>query len=168
MHRCCLVECLLLEFETGMQIHLDRVHRLMTEPHRDHRRVDTAVKQSHRGAMAQHVGRNPLACQGGTLLPGSPQVFSEQIRDAITTQPSTSGAAMTSNVKGREQLFLGLHDVFYPLRIRRGGASKRRRLILLLSVGWVPPSLHPSGACLNRGTSVPVGALNAAEGYTTP
>ena len=57
---------------------------------------------------------------------------------------------------------------FYPLRIRRGGASKIRRLILLLSVGWVPPYLHPSGACLNLGTSVPVGALNAAEGYTKP
>src|SRR5437667_9098372 len=57
---------------------------------------------------------------------------------------------------------------FYPLRIRRGGASKIRRLILLLSVGWVPPYLHPSGACLNRGTSVPVGPLNAAEGYTKP
>src|SRR6266851_2229769 len=78
------------------------------------------------------------------------------------------GVAMTSNVKGREQLCLGLHDVFYPLRIRRGGASKIRRLILLLSVGWVPPYLHPSGACLNLGTSIPVGSLNAAEGYTKP
>src|SRR6266436_9636436 len=57
---------------------------------------------------------------------------------------------------------------FYPLRIRRGGASKIRRLILLLSVGWVPPYLHPSGACLNLGTSIPVGSLNAAEGYTKP
>src|SRR3989442_3373976 len=57
---------------------------------------------------------------------------------------------------------------FYPLRIRRGGASKIRRLILLLSVGWLPLYLHPSGACLNLGTSVPVGSLNAAEGYTKP
>ena len=78
------------------------------------------------------------------------------------------GVAMTSNVKGREQLFLGLHHVFSPLCMKRGGASKRRRLILLLSVGWVPPYLHPSGACLNRGTSIPVGSLNAAEGYTKP
>jgi hypothetical protein len=36
----------------------------------------------------------------------------------------------------------------------RGGASKRRRLILLLSVGWLPPYLHPSGACLALGTRV--------------
>src|SRR5712691_10521563 len=75
---------------------------------------------------------------------------------------------MTSNVKGRGQLCLGLHDVFYPLRMRRGGARKRRRLILLLSVGWVPPYLPPSGACLNRGTSIPVGSLHAAEGSTEP
>jgi hypothetical protein len=82
--------------------------------------------------------------------------------------PLRPGVAMTSNVKGWEQLFLGLHAVFSPSHMRRGGASKRRRLILLLSVGWVPPSLHPSGACLNRGTSVPVGPLNAAEGDTKP
>src|SRR5215475_3892109 len=37
------------------------------------------------------------------------------------------------------------------LSIGRGGASKRRRLITLISVGWVPPYLHPSGACLNLG-----------------
>ena len=38
--------------------------------------------------------------------------------------------------------------------IERAGARKRRRLILLLSVGWLPPSLRPSGACLARGTRV--------------
>jgi hypothetical protein len=75
---------------------------------------------------------------------------------------------MTSNVKGREQLFLGLHDGFCPLCMKRGGASKRRRLILLLSVGWLPPYLHPSGACLYLGPSIPAGSLNAAEGYTKP
>jgi hypothetical protein len=29
-----------------------------------------------------------------------------------------------------------------------------RRLLLLLSVGWLPPSLRPSGACLCLGSSV--------------
>jgi hypothetical protein len=43
-----------------------------------------------------------------------------------------------------------------------------RRLILLLSVGWLPPDLHPSGACLYLGTSVADGTLNAIEGYTKP
>src|SRR6266581_932899 len=57
---------------------------------------------------------------------------------------------------------------FEPSHMRRGGASKRRRLILRLSVDWVPPSVPPSGACLNRGTRIPVGSLNAAEGDTTP
>jgi hypothetical protein len=41
-----------------------------------------------------------------------------------------------------------------------------RRLILLISVGWVPPSLGPSGACLTLGSSMPEGSLNAVEGYT--
>jgi hypothetical protein len=43
-----------------------------------------------------------------------------------------------------------------------------RRLILLISVGWVPPYLHPSGACLCRGSSVLYQPHNAAEGSTKP
>ena len=43
-----------------------------------------------------------------------------------------------------------------------------RRLILLISVGWVPPYLPPSGACLYLGSSVLSQPLNAVEGYTKP
>ena len=43
-----------------------------------------------------------------------------------------------------------------------------RRLLLLISVGWFPPCLHPSGACLYLGTRIPYGSLNAVEGYTKP
>src|SRR4051794_16710402 len=45
------------------------------------------------------------------------------------------------------------------LSIGRAGARKTRRLITLISVGWLPPSLHPSGACLILGTSVPCGLV---------
>jgi hypothetical protein len=38
--------------------------------------------------------------------------------------------------------------------IGRVGARKRRRLITLISVGWRPPSLGPSGACLGLGARV--------------
>jgi hypothetical protein len=38
--------------------------------------------------------------------------------------------------------------------IGRVGARKKRRVILLRSVGCVPPALRPSGACLSRGTRV--------------
>jgi hypothetical protein len=43
-----------------------------------------------------------------------------------------------------------------------------RRLILLISVGWLPPYLLPSGACLSLGSSILYKPPNAAEGYTTP
>ena len=43
-----------------------------------------------------------------------------------------------------------------------------RRVILLLSVGWVPPYVRPSGACLCLGSRMPEGSLNAVEGDTTP
>lgn len=63
---------------------------------------------------------------------------------------------MTSDVKGWEQLFY-VCLIFSPLSIGRARARKTRRLITRISVGWFPPSLHPSGACLHRGTSVPCG-----------
>src|SRR6266508_1545722 len=47
---------------------------------------------------------------------------------------------------------------YFPLlSIGRAGARKTRRLITLLSGGWLPPSWHPSDACLHRGTSGPLG-----------
>jgi hypothetical protein len=48
---------------------------------------------------------------------------------------------------------------FFLCSIGRAGARKTRRLILLISVGWLPPYVHPSGACLNRGTRVPFGII---------
>src|SRR4249920_2257576 len=48
---------------------------------------------------------------------------------------------------------------FFPFFIGRDGARKTRRLITLISVGWLPPYLHPSGACLHRGTRVPFGLI---------
>jgi hypothetical protein len=41
-----------------------------------------------------------------------------------------------------------------------------RRLIRLLSVGWLPPSLCPSGSCLSLGSRMPSGSLHATEDYT--
>ena len=44
--------------------------------------------------------------------------------------------AMTSNVKSAQQIFLRFSWFFCPRCIGKGGASKTRRLILLLSVDW--------------------------------
>ena len=53
--------------------------------------------------------------------------------------------------------------MFFPPCIRRAGASKIRRLILLLSVGWLPPYLRPSGACLALGTRMPAGLFTLSR-----
>src|SRR4029453_18989230 len=74
-----------------------------------------------------------------------------------------SSVAMTSNVKSGEQIFLSLHDVFLPSCIGRAGASNMRRLILLLSVGGVPPYLRPSGPCLCLGTRMPAGLVTLSR-----
>src|SRR5215510_3162092 len=89
------------------------------------------------------------------LQPSLRSGFRQQLRPSV---------AMTSNVKSWEQLFSGHHNMFWPRCIGRGGASKRRRLILLLSVGWLPPSLPPSGACLALGTSILLPASERCRG----
>lgn len=76
------------------------------------------------------------------------------------THPAPNkGLDLTADVKGWEQLFYVRSRVFFLWSIGRAGASKTRRLITLLSVGWVPPSVRPSGACLILGTSRPVGLI---------
>jgi len=45
-------------------------------------------------------------------------------------------------------------DYFMTASIARAGARKRRRLLRLLCVGWLPPSWRPSGAGLALGTRV--------------
>jgi hypothetical protein len=54
---------------------------------------------------------------------------------------------MTSNVKSDQLISSGCHDVFYPRCIGKAAASKKRRLMLLLAVAWLPPYLLPSGVC---------------------
>ena len=83
-------------------------------------------------------------------------------------QQLKAGVAMTSHVKSWQQIFLGLQHVFFPRCIGSVGASNRRRLLLLLAVGWVPSCLPPSGACLILGASILYSPLNAAAGSTTP
>src|SRR5919108_2001230 len=50
--------------------------------------------------------------------------------------------------------FFCIFFILLTASIERAGASKIRRLILLISVGWLPPYLRPSGACLDLGTRV--------------
>jgi integrase len=61
VYRRSLREGLLLELETGVQIHLGGVHRLVPKPQRDDRTVDATVQQRHRGAVAQDMRRDPFA-----------------------------------------------------------------------------------------------------------
>ncbi len=69
------------------------------------------------------------------------------------------GVDMTSDVKGWEQRFYVRIIVFFLGSLGRAGARKTRRVITLISVGGLPPSWPPSGACLRRATSGPVGLL---------
>jgi hypothetical protein len=68
------------------------------------------------------------------------------------------GVDMTSNVKSWVKILVRLSSLCCPLMVTlaigRAGARNMRRLITLIAVGWVPPSLRPSGACLYLGPRV--------------
>src|SRR5438128_43869 len=89
-----------------------------------------------------------------------PRLALTQLRRCGYRRRLKRGVDMTSDVKGWEQLFY-VCLMLFPLvsSIGRAGARKTRRLITLIAVGWLPPSVHPSGACLLRGTSVPCGLI---------
>jgi hypothetical protein len=62
-----------------------------------------------------------------------------------------------------ERIFYVLIFLAVQLVIGTDGASQKRRLILLLSVGWVPPDLRPSGACSSLGARVSCGLFTPSR-----
>ncbi len=52
-----------LERDMRMAIGLRRMDRLLPEPKRDHRQVDTCPEQFHRGGVPKDVRRYPLVLQ---------------------------------------------------------------------------------------------------------
>jgi hypothetical protein len=61
---------------------------------------------------------------------------------------------MISDVKSSSEFFYVIIFIAAQLVIGRGGVSQKRRLIRLISVGWLPPDVRPSGAGLDLGTRV--------------
>jgi hypothetical protein len=76
------------------------------------------------------------------------------LRRSRFRQQVSPSVDMTSDVKSWLPIVLHFLYPHGTASIGRGGASKIRRLILLISVGWLPPYLRPSGACLGLGTRV--------------
>src|SRR5215217_4565421 len=70
---------------------------------------------------------------------------------------------MTSDVKSWLKISLRHPDFTLLWCTGRDGARKRRRLILLISVDWVPPDWRPSGAGLARGPSMPAGLVTPSR-----
>jgi hypothetical protein len=64
------------------------------------------------------------------------------------------GVDMTSDAKSSSEMCYVIIFIAAQLVIGSGGASQKRRLIRLISVGWVPPDWRPSGAGLDLGTRV--------------
>ncbi len=59
---------LLLHLHVGVDVHLRRLDRFVTEPERDHRTIDAAVQELHCGAVAENVRRDAFRAQGSACL----------------------------------------------------------------------------------------------------
>jgi len=94
---------------------------------------------------------------GWVTIGSTRQRTASSVRSCLAPLPAAAQAWRCYDFQCQElgATFFRSSYIFCPRCIGRGGASKRRRLILLLSVGWLPPYLHPSGACLTLGSSMP-------------
>src|SRR3546814_20628080 len=70
-----------LECDMSMEIGLRRQDRLMSEPQRDHRQVDTRLEQFHRGGVSKDMRRYPLVPQRWAMCTRRPDMLCEQILD---------------------------------------------------------------------------------------
>src|SRR3546814_8400409 len=72
-----------LECDMSMEIGLRRQDRLMSEPQRDHRQVDTRLEQFHRGGVSKDMRRYPLVPPRWAMCTRRPDMLCEQILDEI-------------------------------------------------------------------------------------
>ena len=115
----------------------------------------TAHAAGYRGTGCVHCARPGL--WGGRRVTGA---FTRKVTacqpSATLRLPGAPDAQRCYDFQGQELVTdsWALSSSSCPACIGRGGARKRRRLIMLLAVDWFPPSLRPSSACLARGTRV--------------
>ena len=89
------VERLLLKFQAGMEIDLGRIHRLMTEPHRNDGAVDAAMQQGHGGGVPQPMRGDVFVDQRRALLARLRQMLLQEIGDGIPTEDPAAGRRNT-------------------------------------------------------------------------
>src|SRR3546814_331325 len=77
-----------LERDMRMEVGLRRLDRLMPEPKRDHRQVDTCLEQFHRGGVPKDVRRYPLVLQRWAMRARRPNMLGEQKLDRVGAEAS--------------------------------------------------------------------------------
>ena len=73
-----------------MDVDLGRFHGFMAQPKRDHRLVDTAMQELHRGAVAKGVRRDAFSSEAWTGLRGQVAVFSDQMFECVSAKAISS------------------------------------------------------------------------------
>jgi tRNA(fMet)-specific endonuclease VapC len=75
----------------------------------------------------------------------------------VRAELAAAGLMIGSHDKSEVKMLVRWSSFWCPLGAivhRKSRSQSKRWLLLLLSVGWLPPSLRPSGAGLARGTRV--------------
>jgi len=61
-----------------MQVGVGGLNAFVTQPERNHGDIDPALKQSYRGAVANHMGRGPFSLEAWTTAGRSLYCFAKQ------------------------------------------------------------------------------------------
>src|SRR3546814_19195286 len=80
-----------LECDMSMEIGLRRQDRLMSEPQRDHRQVDTRLEQFHRGGVSKDMRRYPLVPQRWAMCTRRPAMPCEKNLDGDRAEATAGG-----------------------------------------------------------------------------
>ena len=90
--RCRARQCLFLQFQACVEVHLSRLRGLVPEPERDDRAVDAMLEEVHRCAVAEDVRRHPLTGERWARLACGGDVLGQDVSDAIAAERATSRA----------------------------------------------------------------------------
>src|SRR6266478_9389011 len=78
IHRHDLFERLFLHGEVRMHVGVGGLDAFVTQPERNHGDIDPALKQSHRGAVTNYMGRDPFSLKAWTTAGCSLYCFAKQ------------------------------------------------------------------------------------------
>ena len=121
----------LLESEICMQVDLRGLDTFVAEPECDHRCVDAAFEQSHRGGVAECVRSYVFVGQRGTSAGGDIGILRDQPLNPVVAQPAASLAS-------EDQIFGPSVLLMEPVSQHSDGMARQGRAPFFATLALAP------------------------------